>query len=131
MGTILAPIVILLVAILGVILVALPVKVAAGAMHARRTGFLWCLLAMAGSYVLHGIGLSVPVIGTVVAFFLSALAFAVILGTDYLRGVGIELLAIIFSAILVALLALLAVIFGVSLGGLLAILSGAHGAIFH
>ncbi len=120
----LTPLAILLLAVVVIILVALPVKIAAVAMHARRTGFLWCLLAMAGSSVLHGIGLSVPVIGTVVAFFLSAVAFAVILGTDYLRGIGIALLAIVFSAILVA---IVAVVFGLSLGGLVAILSLGRG----
>ncbi len=127
MGVVETGIVLLLAAVVAIVLVALPVKLAAGAMHARRTGFLWCLLAMAGSYILHGIGLSVPVIGTLVAFFLSALAFSVILGTDYVRGIGIELLAIVFSAILVAVIALIALVFGISLGGLIAILSGAHG----
>lgn len=131
MEPLIATLVFLLAALVGVILIALPVKMAAVAMHARRTGFLWCLLALAGSYVLHGVGLGLPVIGTVAAFFLSALAFAAILGTDYLRGIGIELLVIVFSAILVALLALLAVLLGFSLGGLLALFSGAHGGFIH
>lgn len=131
MQPIVATLVFLLVALVGMILIALPVKMAATAMHARRTGFLWSLIALAGSYVLHGVGLGVPVIGTVAAFFLSALAFALILGTDYVRGIGIEVLAIVFSAILVGVLALLAVVFGVSLGGLLAILSGAPGGFVH
>ncbi len=131
MGPLTATLGLLLLLVVGIILIALPVKLAAGAMHARRTGFLWCLLALAGSYVLHGIGLSVPVIGTVVAFFLSALAFTIILGTDYLRGIGIEILAIVFSAVLVAIVVLVALVFGISLGGLIAILSGVHGGILH
>ncbi len=131
MEPLIATLVFFLLVIVGIVLIALPVKLAAGAMHARRTGFLWSLLALAGSYVLHGIGLTVPIIGTVAAFFLSALAFAVILGTDYLRGIGIELLVIVFSAILVAILALLALVFGVSLGGLIALLSGAPGGLVH
>ncbi len=129
MAPVLTPILLLLAALFILLLVALPVKLAAVAMHARRTGFLWSLLALAGSWVLHGIGLGVPVIGTVVAFFLSALAFTIILGTDYVRGIGIELLAIVFSAILAALVAIVA--FGFSLGGLIAILTGAPGGLMH
>ncbi len=126
MEPLVATLVFLLLALVGVVLIALPVKMAAVAMHARRTGFFWSLIALAGSYVLHGVGLGLPVIGTVAAFFLSALAFELILGTDYVRGIGIEVLAIVFSALLLGLLALLALVFGVSLGGLLAILSGAQ-----
>ncbi len=131
MEPLVATLVFLLLAIVGVVLIALPVKMAATAMHAQRTGFLWSLIALAGSYVLHGVGLGLPVIGTVAAFFLSALAFELILGTDYVRGIGIEVLAIVFSALLIGLLALLALVFGVSLGGLLAILSGAQGGLGH
>ncbi len=127
MGVIETALVVLVLVVIATVLIALPVKLAAGAMHARRTGFLWCLLAVAGSHILHGIGLTVPGIGTLVAFFLSALAFAVILGTDYLRGIGIELLAIVFSVILIAVFVGLALLFGISLGGLIALLSGIPG----
>ena len=131
MGVVETGLAILLLAIIATVLIALPVHLAAGAMHARRTGFLWCLLAVAGSHILHGIGLTVPGIGTVVAFFLSALAFMIILGTDYLRGIGIALLAIVFSAILVAVFVGLALLFGISLAGLLTVLPGLPGGIPH
>ena len=48
--------------IIGLLLVALPVKLAASAMGARRTGFFWCFLALIGASILHAIGLSVPVL---------------------------------------------------------------------
>lgn len=50
-----------------------------------------------------------PVIGTLVAFLLSAMAFAGILGTGFLRGVGIALLYIIFLALLIFLLSALGI----------------------
>jgi len=96
-----------------VVLVALlfPLKAAAAAMGARRTGFFWCFLALLGASFLHGIGLAVPVIGTLVAFLLSAVAFASILGTNFLRGMGISILYVVFSAII---LFVLATVFGIS-----------------
>jgi hypothetical protein len=93
-------------------IIGLPVKIAAAAMGAQRTGMFWCLLALVGSSILHAIGATVPCIGTVIAFILSALAFSAILGTGFFGGIGIEILTIIFSAILVIILTL---VFGVSL----------------
>ena len=94
-------VVITIVAVLvGLWLIALPVKMAAAAMGAERTGVFWCLLALIGSGIMHGLGTLVPCIGSIVAFLLSAVAFAAILGTGFLRGIAIEILVVIFSAIL-------------------------------
>ena len=60
----------------------------------------------------YAIGLKVPVIGTIIAFILSSIAFATISETSFFGGVGISLLQIIFSTVRVGGIILL---FGVSL----------------
>lgn len=94
------------------LLIVLPLQWAARVMAARRTGFGWCFLALIGATILHSLGLMAPVAGTIVAFLLSALGFASLLGTDYLRGIGIALLYLIFS---VGLVFVLSALFGISL----------------
>ena len=81
-----APILALLLAIL---LALWPVQWAARAVGARRSSLFWCGLALLGASLLHGLGLLAPVAGSLAAFLLSAAGFAAILGTDYLRGIGI------------------------------------------
>jgi len=117
----------LIVAVLiGLYIIALPVKMAAAAMGAKRTGVLWCLLALIGSSILHAIGLAIPCIGSIAAFLLSAVAFAAILGTGFLKGIGIEILVVVFSTILVLILTL---VLGVSLAELLSILQETFGSV--
>ena len=99
----------ILIAIGALVVIILPLKIAAAALGAKRTGFFWCLLALIGASILHGLGMLVPVIGTLVAFLLSAMAFAGILGTGSLRGVGIALLYIMFLIALVFLLSALGI----------------------
>lgn len=101
--------------IVGLYIVALPVKMAAAAMGADRTDTFSSLIALIVASVLHAIGLAVPVAGTIVAFLLSALAFAVVLGTGFFRGIGIAILHIVFTVILVF---ILTTVFGVSLAGI-------------
>ena len=96
-----------------------PVQWAARLMKARNTGFWQCFLALVAATILHGLGLLAPVAGFIVAFLLSAAGFAAILGTDYLRGIGIAILYVIFSAIILVVLCL---IFGISLAGLMAVI---------
>ena len=105
----------IIVIIVGLFLITLPVKLAASAMGAKRTGTFWCLIALIAASIMHALGLTLPVVGTIIAFLLSSVAFAVILGTGILRGMGIAVLQLIFSAILVF---IVVAIFGVSLGGL-------------
>jgi hypothetical protein len=105
----------IVVVIVGLFLITLPVKLAASAMGAKRTSTFWCLIALIAASVMHAIGLTLPVVGTIIAFLLSSVAFAVILGTGILRGMGISVLHVIFSAILVV---IVVAILGVSLAGL-------------
>ena len=106
----------LIITTLGLILLTLPVKLAATAMKAQRTGTGWCLLSILGAYFMQGVGLTVPVAGPVVAFLLSSAAFAGILGTDFLRGIGIAILQTVFS---IAVFLILGALFGISLSSLL------------
>jgi len=106
---------------IGLYIIALPVKMAAAMMGAERTGMFSSLVALVIASVLHGLGLAVPVIGTIVAFLLSALGFAIILGTDYFRGLGIAIFHILFTVILVV---VLTAVFGVSLVGILSAVQG-------
>ena len=108
---------VLLVAVVVVtVLLIWPLQWAARAMGAKRTGAIWCLLALLGASLLQSLlGAVFPGGGNLVAFLLSALAFAAILETGFLRGVGIALLHFIFSvAIVLGLFAL----FGIALAGL-------------
>ena len=102
-------------ALLSLFVVVWPVQWAAKAMGARRTGFGWCLLALLCASLLQGLGSSVPVAGNLVALLLAALAFAGILETTYLRGVGIALLHLVFAVLLILGIAL---VFGIGVAGL-------------
>ncbi len=102
-------------------IIALPLKMAAAALGAKRTGFVRCLIALIVASIMHSIGLGVPVIGTIVAFLLSCLVFSIILKTTFVRGIGISILHMIFSAIIIA---VLTVVFGISLAGLTAMMGG-------
>ena len=102
----------LVTALVVLVVLLIPLQAAAAAMGAKRTGFFWCFVALLGASLLHGLGLAVPVIGTLVAFLLSGVAFASILGTSFIRGLGISILYVIFSALI---LFVLATVFGISI----------------
>ncbi|RJO65096.1 MAG: hypothetical protein C4523_16960 [Myxococcales bacterium] len=93
--------------LVGIAVVLLPVKLAAAAVGARRTGFLWCLVALVVASILHALGLGFPVAGSIVAFLLAAWGFAWILGTGFLGGIGIAILHVVFTALIVAAFAVL------------------------
>jgi len=69
---------------------------------------------------MHALGVTVPCIGSIAAFFFSSLAFSIFLGTGLLKGIGIHILSIIFSAILIV---LVTVVFGVSFAEIIPFLS--------
>ncbi len=112
------PLITILVIIIGFIIVLLPVKMAAVAMGAKRSGFGWCFLALLAAMILHSIGLGAPVFGTVIAFLLASAGFAAILGTSFLRGIGIAVLQTIFSFVVVLVAGALLGVSGLALIGL-------------
>ena len=100
--------------VLSLFIVVWPVQWAAKAMGARRTGFGWCLLSLIAALILQGLGSTVPVAGNLVALLLAALAFAGILETNYLRGIGIALLHLIFTVLLLLAFALVLSLVGIA-----------------
>jgi hypothetical protein len=95
-------------------LLTLPLRLAASAMGASRNGIGWCLLALIAASFLEAMGLALPAGGPIIAFLLSAAAFAGVLGTTFLKGIGIAALHMVF----IVLLAVTAAMLGVSLAGL-------------
>jgi hypothetical protein len=112
-GSILIPAAVLLIV---VFFLVLPLQLAAQAMGAKRYGVGVCLLSLIAASFMQVLGMSVPGYGTVAAFLLSSAAFAAILGTTFLRGIGISILHAILSAALVFLLVL---VFGLGFAGLI------------
>ncbi len=104
----------LLALIVGMIIMVIPVQLAAKALGAKRTDFWTCFGALVVATILHAVGTIVPVFGTIVAFLLGGLAFSMVLETDFLRGLGISILHTVFAVILAIILAIL------GLGGLFA-----------
>ncbi len=98
------------------VLSVLPIMVGAAMVGATRRGILWSLLAMIVSAVLHGLGLTVPVFGNIIAFVLAGVGFAWILETTVIRGMIIHLVQLVFWAVLGI---LATVLFGISLIGML------------
>lgn len=105
LGNSLLGIIALIVTILIVLL--LPVKLAAGVMGAKRSGLFWSAVALIGTTILHSFGLTVPLYGSLVAFVFSGIGFSLILGATFWGGMGIALLHIVFSALIFYLFSLL------------------------
>jgi hypothetical protein len=92
--------------LVAVLILVLPLRLAAQAMGAKHSGVGACLLALIAAAFMQVLGLSVPVYGSIVAFLLSSATFAAILGTDFLRGIGISILHVVFSVMLLFIAAL-------------------------
>lgn len=95
--------------VLGLFLLILliPIKVAGNYLGAERTGFGWCFLAMFAGAAFMAIGEDLTEYGDILSIFLSAAGFSIIMGTTYLKGLGIavfQLVAIIGGMALLALL---------------------------
>lgn len=98
------------------VLSVLPIMVGAAMVGAKRRSVLWSLLAMIVSGIFHAIGMTVPVIGNIIAFVLAGVGFAWILETTVMRGIIIHLVQLVFWAVLGI---LATVLFGISLIGML------------
>ncbi len=110
-----AVLVLMAVLTVSIFILIFPLHLAAKAMNAERNGVGWCLLGLFGASFMQALGTAVPIYGNIVAFLLSATAFAGILGTSFLRGLGIAVLHIIFSVLLLVGVVL---IFGLGAGTL-------------
>ena len=92
--------------IIGFVLMVLPLKIAAKAVGAENTGMFACFLALIVASILQAVGSLVPVFGNLVAFLLGAAGFAGILKTSFVRGIAMAALHILFSVLLILLIAL-------------------------
>jgi len=98
------------------LLTVMPVKMAAMAVGAKRTGFIRCLAAVIATSILETLGLIIPILGSsLVAFLLASWGFAKILETTFLRGIVLGILHAIFYFLLCLVVALT---LGLSLAGL-------------
>lgn len=111
-------IVVLFAMLLITFILILPLQMAASAMGAKRTGAIWCILALLAAGVMQTVGTAAPVLGNLIAFLLSALVFAALLDTTFVRGIGIAILHIVFSVILIIILVAIMGVLGISAASL-------------
>ncbi|MDZ7705303.1 MAG: hypothetical protein U5L04_12560 [Trueperaceae bacterium] len=81
-----------------------PLQLAALLAGARRRSFGWCLVATTLGSFFHVGGLYTPIVGSVIAFFSSGLAYAAILDSSFGRGLLMAFGQIVFAAALFAVL---------------------------
>jgi len=99
----------------------LPVKLAADYVGARNTGFLMCIVALifaaiiqkAVAVLLPQLAFNYPALSPLISILLSALAYMLVLGTSYGKGIAIAILQVILTILLVFLFGLL----GLGVGG--------------
>jgi hypothetical protein len=94
------------------LLVTFPLQLAAKMFGATEAGVGKALFAIILGTIVHGIGLFVPVCGSIIAFILVAAVYAWIFEVGFLRGVGIAVFQFFFAVVEVV---LLVYILGVSL----------------
>ena len=81
-----------------------PVMIAARVVGARRTGFGASLLALIVSWLIVGVAVHIFRNSGLLAFFVAPLGYMLILDTTYLRGLLLEILQSLFTAVIVAIL---------------------------
>ena len=92
----------ILLAVLGLYLTFLPVRIAVWRSKATRSGIGWCLLAIVGASAIHLLGLlagsaETPFLTGSVGLLLAAFAFRLILGISYGKGLIIAVVHGLFS----------------------------------
>ena len=78
----------------------LPVKLAAGWVGAERDGWIISFLTLVPTAIINAIAGPLFNYGFIVALFVSALGYMLVLGTTYLRGVVVAIAQAVFSVIL-------------------------------
>ncbi len=80
-----------------------PLQMAARFMQAERSSALWCLLALVCSNIAQSLAPVFLPLSAILSLLLSAAVFAGMLGTSFLKGIGIALLHGFFSFMLIIL----------------------------
>jgi hypothetical protein len=108
----------IILAILAILI--LPIKLAADYVGAKNTGILMCIVALifaaviqkAVAVLLPQLSFNYPALSPLVSILLSALAYMLILGTSYGKGIAIAILQVILTLLLLFVFGLL----GLSVG---------------
>jgi hypothetical protein len=108
----------IILAILAILI--LPIKLAANYVGAQNTGVLMCIVALifaaaiqkAVAIVLPQLQFNYPALSPLISILLSAIAYMLVLGTSYGKGIAIAILQIILTVILIFVFGLL----GLSVG---------------
>lgn len=109
---------VIILAILAILI--LPVKLAADYVGARNTGILMCIVALifaaiiqkAVAILLPQLSFNYPALSPLISILLSALAYMLVLGTTYGKGIAIAILQVILTVLLIFVFSLL----GLSVG---------------
>ena len=96
--------------LVAVVVVLLPVKVAAGWMGAERTGLLSCFFAVVLAAIVNAFASALVRYGVIVSLFVGAVAYMLVLGTTYFRALGIQVLSIVIVCGVVLLFIVLGVL---------------------
>lgn len=104
-----------------VVLLIAPIKIAANYVGARNTGIFMCIIALIFSAAIQtGVSKFIPqlaeihpVISVLVALLLSGLAYMLVLGTTYLKGIVIAIIQVVLTYIIAFIIGLLGL--GISL----------------
>lgn len=104
---------VIILAILAILI--LPIKLAADYVGAKNSGILMCIVALifaaviqkAVAVLLPQLSFNYPALNPLISILLSALAYMLVLGTSYGKGIVIAILQIILTVILVFVFGLL------------------------
>ena len=93
------------------VLLIVPIKIAASMVGAENTGIGYCFLAILFSAILQFVvNIFVPsqseVLGLLIALPLTAICYAYVLGTTFLKGIGIAIIQFVVTLLVVLVMAL-------------------------
>ncbi len=100
-----------------IILIIVPIKIAAKYVGAQNTGAFMCLLAIIFAAIIQkGVSTFIPQLNDIhpfvdflVSVLLSAIAYMMVLGTSYVKGIIIALLQIVIMLIIFFLISLIGI----------------------
>ena len=87
-----------------ILIIILPVHLAGKMVDAKRIGFGWCLLAIFLAAIFQFISHTFFLYGFFVTPFVTALAYALVMQTTYLKGIAIAILQFFLTIIIATLL---------------------------
>jgi len=86
-------------------IIILPVHLAGKMVDAERIGFGWCLLSIMLAAIFQSISHSLFIYGFLFSPLVTALAYALVMKTTYLKGIAIAILQFVLTIMIATLLA--------------------------